>query len=325
MPKFRISIKGALIAALAVAPLLSLTAVAAFPDGTITIIAPAAAGGGTDLTARNLARFAEPLLNVPIVTSNMPGGGNAIGLTAGNRARPDGYTLTLGQVETVLLPLMGRVGWQAADFVPIMGVNAAHSALTVRADSRWQTAQQFLDEARRNPGRLRVGGSAPGTIWHLAAAGLSAAAGVSFNIIPYTGGAAPAIQDLLGGQIDAITVSAGEVSEHLRAGRVRILGMMRAERDPSFPDVATFNELGLRNVVYATWWALLAPPGTAADVVATLHRAFKQAWDHPEFQGFLTRSGLEPMYIPPEQFQAFMATEAVKFRPVLSDLGLLGR
>lgn len=321
----RTVLRGTLLTALLLAPALLLTAASAFPTGTITIIAPAAAGGGTDLTARNLARVAEPILNTSIVVSNMPGGGNAIGLTAGNRAHPDGHTLTLGQVETVLLPLMGRVAWQAADFVPIMGVNSAHAALTVRADSRWQTAQQFLDEARRNPGRLRVGGSAPGTIWHLAAVGLSAAGGVSFNVIPYPGGAAPAILDLLGGHIDAVTVSAGEVSEHQRAGRVRILGMMRAERHPSFPEVPTFAELGLRNVVFATWWALLAPPRTPADVAQALHAAFKRAWDSPEFKAFLARSGLEPMYIPPDQFPAFIAAEAAKFRPVLAELGLLGR
>lgn len=292
-----------------------------FPTSPITIIAPAAAGGGTDLTARNLGRQAEQFLGVSVVVQNMPGGGNAIGITAGHQARPDGYTLVLGQVETVLLPLLGRVPWQASEFTPIIGVNSASSALTVRADSPFMTAKDFIEYARANPGVL-VGGSAPGTIWHLAAVGLDQVTGANFNVIPYSGGAAPAIQDLLGGQLQAITVSGGEVSDQVEAGNLRILCLMRESRDTvRFPDVPTCAEEGFP-VTFATWWALMAPPNTPEAIANVLRDAFTRAWQTPEFQEFLAAQGLEPMYIAPEDFPAFIEAETEKFRPVIEALDL---
>lgn len=297
---------------------------AAFPERPITIIAPAAAGGGTDLTARTLGRLAEAALGVSVVVTNMPGGGNAIGITAGYQAKPDGHTLVLGQVETVLLPLMGRVTWKAEEFTPVMGVNRASAALTVRADSRWTTVKDFVEHARANPDALKVGGSAPGTIWHLAAGGFARAANIKLNVIPYSGGAAPAIMDLLGGHVDAITVSAAEVAGHVAAGRLRTLAIMRTTRDSRFPAMPTMREQGYE-AVFATWWALMAPPGTPASVIKRLHGAFKTAWDSAEFQEFMNRQGFEPMYVPPAAFRNFVDGESKKFRPVLSDLGLLGK
>ncbi len=293
-----------------------------FPRRTLTIIAPASAGGGTDLTARNLGRAAEAFLGQSVIVKDMPGGGNAIGITAGYQADPDGYTLVLGQVETVLLPLMGRVSWKAQDFTPILGVNRASSALTVKADSPYMTAKDFIEHAKMNPG-LKVGGSAPGTIWHLAAVGFEQSVGADFNVIPYSGGAAPAIQDLLGGQLDAITVSAGEVSDQADAGLVRILCLMSPQRDTvRFPDLPTCAEEGY-DVSYATWWALMAPPNTPADVAAVLQADFQKAWNTDEFQKFLSTQGLEPMYVSPGDFPAFVAAQSEKFKPVLEQVGLL--
>lgn len=292
-----------------------------FPNQPITIIAPAAAGGGTDLTARNIGRFAEPFLGVSTIVQNMPGGGNAIGITAGHQADPDGYTLVLGQVETVLLPLLERVPWQASEFTPIINVNSASSALTVRADSPYQTVADFVEHARANPG-AQVGGSAPGTIWHLAAVGFDQEADTNFNVIPYSGGAAPAIQDLLGGQLEAITVSGGEVSDQVEAGNLRILCIMRESRDTTrFPDVPTCAEEGY-DVSFATWWALMAPPNTPEDVANTLREAFTQAWETEGFQEFLASQGLEPLYVSAEDFPAFIEGEIEKFEPVISDLDM---
>jgi tripartite-type tricarboxylate transporter receptor subunit TctC len=292
-----------------------------FPTTSITIISPAAAGGGTDLTARNIGRYAEPFLGASVIVSNMPGGGNAIGITAGHQAAPDGYTLVLGQVETVLLPLLDRVPWEASEFTPIIGVNSASSAVTVRADAPFTTMAEFVEYARANPG-LQVGGSAPGTIWHLAAVGLDQAIDADLNVIPYSGGAAPAIQDLLGGQLQAVTTSAGEVSDQVEAGNLRVLCIMRAERDTTaFPDVPTCGEEGF-DLTFATWWALMAPPNTPDGIATTLREAFTEAWNTAEFQDFLATQGLEPMFVGPEEWQAFVAAETEKFRPIVAELGM---
>lgn len=315
-------VRTVLAASIVAALLLTSAAVAQdFPTSSITIIAPASAGGGTDLTARTLGRYAEPFLGESVVVTNMPGGGNAIGITAGYQAEPDGYTLVLGQVETVLLPLLERVPWEASEFTPIIGVNSASSALTVRADSDFMSVADFVEYAQSNP-NVQVGGSAPGTIWHLAAVGLDQAIDAELNVIPYSGGAAPAIQDLLGGQLEAITVSGGEVSDQVEAGNLRILCIMRGERDTtSFPDVPTCIEEGYE-LTFATWWSLLAPPETPDGIVETLREAFTQAWNTEEFQDFLVTQGLEPMYVAPADFPVFLEDETEKFRPVIEELGM---
>lgn len=292
-----------------------------FPTETIEIIAPASAGGGTDQTARNLARLAEDDLGVNIIVNNIPGGGNAIGITAGYQAAPNGYRLVLGQVETVLLPLFDRVDWQASEFVPIMGVNAASSALTVSADSPYETVEDFVEAAKDNPGDLAIGGSSPGTIWHLAAVGFAQAADIDVNVVPYSGGAAPAIQDLLGGNLDAVTVGAGEVTDQVEAGELRVLAVMRDERFSLLPDVPTMTELGY-DASFATWWALMAPPGTPADRQEVLHQAFKNAYDSEEFQNFLQQQRFEPNYVAPEDFDEFLESEIAKFEPVIEQLDL---
>lgn len=293
----------------------------AFPNETIEIIAPAAAGGGTDQTARNLARLAEEDLGVNIIVNNIPGGGNAIGITAGYQAAPNGYRLVLGQVETVLLPLFDRVDWEASEFVPIMGVNAASSALTVSADGPYETVEDFVQAAKDNPGELSIGGSSPGTIWYLAAVGFAQAADIDVNVVPYSGGAAPAIQDLLGDNLDAVTVGAGEVTDQVMAGELRTLAVMRDERFSELPDVPTMTELGY-DASFATWWALLAPPDTPADRQEILHEAFKAAYDSDEFQSFLERQRFEPNYVSPEDFDEFLESEIGKFEPVVDELDL---
>ncbi len=292
-----------------------------FPREAITIISPAAAGGGTDMTARNIGRLAEDALGVTTVVNNIPGGGNAIGITAGYQAAPNGYTLVLGQVETVLLPLLDRVEWEATEFVPILGVNAASSALTVRADSPYETVDDFVEAARANPGALNVGGSAPGTIWHLAAVGFSQAADIDVNVIPYTGGAAPAISDLLGDQLDAVTTGAAEVTDHVEAGHLRVLAVMRDERHPLLADVPTMRELGY-DATFATWWALFAPPGTSEEVQTVLYEAFSGAYHSGEFQDFLEGQRFEPNYLAPDDLAAFVVTETEKFRPVIEELDI---
>lgn len=292
---------------------------AMFPSETITVIAPASPGGGTDQTARTLARMAEAELGVSIIVNNIPGGGNAIGITAGYQAAPNGYTMVLGQVETVLLPLLDRVEWEATDFVPVMGVNAASSALTVRADSPYRSVDDLVQAASSNPGSIRIGGSSPGTIWHLAAVGFAQAADIEVNVIPYSGGAAPAIQDLLGGSLEAITVGAGEVTDQVEAGNLRILAVMRDERAPLLPEVPTLRELGY-DASFATWWALLAPPGTPVERQQLLHQAFKNAYDSAEFQAFMTSQRFEPNYRDPEALADYIVSETDKFAPVIRDL-----
>jgi tripartite-type tricarboxylate transporter receptor subunit TctC len=185
---------------------------AGFPEKPVTILVPHAAGGGTDAIARSLGKAAEAALGRPVTVVNKVGAGGAVGMTEGLHSPADGYTVTFATVEICLHPTMGNVQWTPADFKPVMRVNFDASAVTVKSDSPYKTFEDFIKAAKDNPGKLKVGGSAPGTIWHLAALGLQRTAGIRTNVIPFPGGAAPAITDLLGGHLDAITVSAAEGS-----------------------------------------------------------------------------------------------------------------
>ncbi len=295
---------------------------AKFPTKPVTIICPTAAGGGTDAIARALGKATEPLLGQAITIVNKPGAGNALGLTEGLNAKPDGYTITFAPVEVILHPLMGNVPWKAADFKPVMLVNLDAAALSVPAGSPYKTLEDFIKAAKDKPGSLKVGASAPGTIWHLAALGLQDKAGIKTNILPYAAGAAPAITDLLGNHVDAITVSAAEVAQHVIAGKVRILAVMSSARLQEFKDIPTAKEKGI-DVEVATWRAFLAPKQTPDDVVKVLHDNLKKGMEDPKFVEFMNKGGFGIGYKSGADLSKYMVEQDAMFKPLLDQAGLL--
>ncbi|KYZ75962.1 hypothetical protein AXX12_05850 [Anaerosporomusa subterranea] len=295
---------------------------AKFPTKPVTIISPTAAGGGTDAIARALGKATEPLFGQAVTIVNKPGAGNALGLTEGLNAKPDGYTVTFAPVEVVLHPLMGNVPWKATDFKPVMMVNLDAAALSVPAESPYKTLEDFIKAAKEKPGTLKVGASAPGTIWHLAALSLQDKAGIKTNILPYAGGAAPAITDLLGNHVDAITVSAAEVAQHVKAGKVRILAVMTPERLPEFKDVPTAKEKGVA-VEIATWRALLVPKQTPDAVVKVLHDTFKKGMEDPKFVEFMNKGGFGIGYKSADELSKYIVQQDAMFKPLIEQAGLL--
>jgi tripartite-type tricarboxylate transporter receptor subunit TctC len=294
---------------------------AGFPEKPVTILVPHAAGGGTDAIARSLGKAAEAALGKPVTVVNKVGAGGAVGMTEGLHSPADGYTVTFATVEICLHPTMGNVQWTPADFKPVMRVNFDASAVTVKADSPYKTFEEFIKAAKDNPGKLKVGGSAPGTIWHLAALGLQRTAGIRTNVIPFPGGAAPAITDLLGGHLDAITVSAAEVSQHEKAGKVRILAVMAPARLKGFPNVPTAKEKGV-DLDISTWRALVVPGKTPDAPVKVLHDAFKKSLESPGFVEFMEKGGFGLGYMNAEELGRFMAQQTAMFKPLLEEAGL---
>ena len=294
---------------------------AKFPTKPVTIIVPFAAGGGTDAVARALAKSAEPILGQPVTVVNKVGANGATGMTDGLNAAPDGYTVTMTAVEVVMNPVQGMVPWKPSDFKAVILVNSDASALTVRADSPYKTYEDFIKAAKEKPGTLRVGANAPGAIWHLAALHLQDKAGVKFNLIPFPGGAGPAITDLLGGHIDAVTVSAAEVSQHVKAGKLRMLGVHSPERLKSFPDVPTAKEKGF-DVNISTWRGLSVPGKTPDTVVKTLHDAFKKASEDPKFIEFMQKGNFGTGYMSNTQMQQYMDEQTKMFQPLMEKAGL---
>lgn len=292
-----------------------------FPTKPISLIVPYAAGGGTDAVARGLAKSAEPLLKQPVNVVNKVGANGATGMTDGFKAAADGYTVTMITVELVMNPVMGAVTWNPNDFKAVMLINSDSSALTVKADSPYKTFEEFIAAAKANPGKLKVGANAPGAIWHLSALNLQEKANVKFNLMPYPGGAAPAVTDLLGGHIDAVTVSAAEVSQHVKAGKLKILAILAKDRLKAYPNVPTAKEKGV-DVNIMTWRGLGVPQKTPDAVVKTLHDAFKKATEDPKFVEFMDKGNFGISYMSSADYQKFIAEQAVLYKDLMTKAGV---
>ena len=265
-----------------------------YPTKPIHMVVPWAAGGGTDATARVLAKEAEPFLGVSIVVENKTGGGGAVGHSAIANGKPDGYTIGLSTVECIIQPHIQEVPYSHKDMVPVIQVNLDPSAIIVPADSEWKTLDDFLTYAKAHPGELQYSGTGYAGIWHIATLDLQGKTGTEFTFVPSTG-AAPAITELLGGHLDFVACSPPEVSSQVAAGQLRILAVSGNDRHPNYPDVPTMKELGY-DVQTACWRGIQAPKGTPPEIVAILHDAFKQAFESEGFKKTMGNIGLGMVY-----------------------------
>lgn len=295
------------------------TAQQTFPNRAITIIVPWSAGGGTDVLARALARSGQEHLGVPVVVDNRPGGSGAVGLGEVLTSRADGYTLAILPVELAFLSQTGIYPFSFDNFTKIMNLNTDPAALTVKA-GRFSDVEEFISYARANPGALKVGHSGTGLLWHLAAGTLALEADIELVYVPFDG-AAPAQAALIGGHIDAITVSGAEVSAQVRAGELQVLAIMGEQRLEVFPDVPTMRELGI-DVNINTFRGLGGPRDIPADRVAILHDAFKKMMEEPEFVATLENMGLGIDYRSTAEYETLATETAQALEPTVRALGL---
>ncbi|WP_422444923.1 tripartite tricarboxylate transporter substrate-binding protein [Thermoanaerobacterium sp. DL9XJH110] len=291
-----------------------------FPEKAIEIIVPYAAGGGTDSVARAISEAAKDTFPKPVVVVNKTGGGGAVGMAEGAKAKPDGYTVTMVTVELVTLPPMGLAPFTYKDFKPVLQINADPSALTVRADAPWNTLDEFIQYAKNNPGKIQIGNSGSGAIWHLAAAAIEQKTGVKFNHVPFDG-AAPAVTALLGGHIDAVTVSPAEVSAQIKAGKLKILAVASENRIEQFPDVKTFKEQGV-DVVVGTWRGFAVPKDTPDEIVKILQEGFKKAAEKDSFKEFMNKAGLGIEVKTGQEFLDRIQKDSELFDNLIKSLGL---
>ncbi|WP_058487038.1 tripartite tricarboxylate transporter substrate binding protein [Defluviitalea phaphyphila] len=289
-----------------------------FPEKPIQVIVPFSAGGGTDVVTRAVMDSAKEFFPEPFVVVNKTGAGGAVGMGEGANAKPDGYTLTTICVELTTLPPQNLADFTSDDFRPILQINAEPAAITVRADAPWNTVEEFLNEAKQKEGQIKVGNSGVGAIWHLAAAAIEKEADVKFNHIPYDG-AAPAIAALVGGHIDAITVSPAEVAAQVKAGQLKILGVADSERSKIFPDVPTLQEQGY-DVVIGTWRGFAVPKGTPDEVVDILKDGLNKAVQKEEFIEFMENSGLTIAILDEEEFTEKINAENELFAELVESI-----
>lgn len=224
----------------------------AFPTKTMTIVCPYGAGGGTDLALRILAECGKDTFGQTINVENKTSGSGTVGLTEALNAAADGYTLGTCSVDLITLPLLGLAPAETTRdaFDPICVINGEPAAIIIRADSRWNTIQDFLAEAKEKPGTVQLANSGMGNIWHLAAIGIELETGASFNHVPFDG-AASALTAVLGGHVDAVTCSAAEAASNIASGELKVLAVANTERLEAYPDVPTFQEVGVDLTIVA--------------------------------------------------------------------------
>lgn len=286
----------------------------AFPAREVTIVVPYSPGGASDTVTRIIAKNVEPALGVPVIVTNKTGASGSIAMDYVRKSTPDGYTICYMPVESTMVKALGYTDLSPADYDFLAGAMTISAAITVRADAPWNTVQEFLDYAKANPGKVSVGNSGTGSIWHIAAASIEESQGVKFNHVPFEG-AAPAIAALLGGHIDAVTVSDSEVLPTVQNGDFKILAVMGDSRSAVVPDVPTLKELGI-NVAVFGWGGFAVPAGTPADVRTTLEAAFKTAIESPDFAKLCQDRGMMLNYNTGAQIQKF-AQEQFDFYSVL--------
>lgn len=288
-----------------------------YPTRPIELIVPSSAGGGTDVMARNFADAARKYLPQPLVVNNKPGVSGGLGMGEVQRAAPDGYKVAVLISELAIIPHLGMIKFGTQDFLPIARLNADPGTVTVRADAPWNTIDEFIAHARKNPGVVAMGNAGSGSIWHLAAAAVEQKTGVKFNHVPFQG-AAPSVVALLGGHVDAITVSPAEIGPHVATGKVKVLGVMAEQRlGGQYANAPTFKERNV-DLTVGTWRGLGVPLGTPPEVVAVLREATRKAVAEPTFKDAMAKTNLIVSYMDGDPFKAFMEEQSAYFKKLLS-------
>src|SRR4030088_1890605 len=295
-----------------------------FPSKPVHIFVPYAAGGGVDILARTLGDVVSRPWGQPVVVENRPGAGGVVASQALVTSPPDGYTLIVVASGHATNPfLYPKIPYDTfRDFTPISLLASPPNILLVRADSPFKTLADMIAQARSRPQSLSFGHAGTGTSTHLAGELLKSLAKVDLNAIPYKGGA-PAINDLLGGQIPMSFNNGPESVGPLQAATGRALAVPAAARAPFLPDVPSMAET-VPGYDTEVWWGLLGPGGMPADVVAKLSRDFVAALNTDAVQERLKKLGSLPIGSSPRQFDAKIHADFEKWGPIINAAGMKG-
>ncbi|MDX3907079.1 MAG: tripartite tricarboxylate transporter substrate binding protein [Pigmentiphaga sp.] len=307
------------VPALAAGLLLAASAAAAgYPAKPITLVVPFPAGGSVDAVARMLGAQLGKRLQAQVVVENVPGAGGVISTQRVARAAPDGHTLLFATPNHTINPaIVKNLSFDTEkDFAPIGLVAQVPELLVASGGQPFDDFPGFVDYARRHPGKLTYGSAGNGTLPHVTMELLLLKLGLDVVHVPYKG-AAPALNDLLGGQIalkmDTITTS----QPHFAGGRIKPLAVASLKRSPLLPNVPTIAESGLPGYEGILWLGVLAPAGTPAAVIDTLHRAVEETGRDPAWVRQLEAAGVEPRTTSPQAFGTMIAAEIAQWKDVV--------
>jgi tripartite-type tricarboxylate transporter receptor subunit TctC len=291
---------------------------AAYPDKIVKIVVPFAPGGGTDLVARRLADEMAKTLGQSVIIENRPGAGTILGSAAVANSEPDGHTLLLATfahaVNPSLNPKLPYDTFKA--FAPVGLIARSFNVVVVNPRLPYRSVQDLIAAARAEPGKINFGSFGVGTSAHLAGELFKKSASVDLTPVPYKG-AAPAITDLLGGQIQVMFTTVASVAAHVQSGQLRALAVTSAERVSLYPDLPTVAEAGVPGYVAESWYGLFAPAGTPPQVVQALNTSIGRALQSDAFAKLRELEGLTLAGGGPEDLDRYVRDQATRWQDVI--------
>jgi tripartite-type tricarboxylate transporter receptor subunit TctC len=285
------------------------SAQAAFPERGITVVVPYAAGGGSDISARLLAKDFEPIFGKPVTVENRAGGGGWIGWGSLAASKPDGYTIGYINVPNIFAGYLDRSQGGARrenleSFTPLINHVTDYNMWSVKPDSKFKTVKDVIEEAKKRPGTVTLNGGGHGTDDHVAALGIGANHGVSFQMVHFRGTPDGKMQ-VLGGNVEVYACNVSEAAEDVKSGVVRVLGVMSPTRSKFIPNAPTFREQGF-DEVWSTSRGLAGPAGLPKDVETALIAALEKTVRSPEHKAKAEALSLDPEVITGEAYRKFL-------------------
>ena len=295
---------------------------AEYPDKPIRLIVPFAAGGPSDVLARAIAQKLNAQFNQPVIADNKPGAGTNLAAELVAKSAPDGYTLLLMMVGTQAIneAMYPKLGYSTVrDFAPVTLVAASSLALVAHPSVQAKNLKELVALAKANPDKFNFGSSGSGTPLHLGGELLNNRAGIRLVHVPYKG-AAPALNDVLGGQIELAMVGTPSALPYIKSGKLTAIGLTSLTRSANAPDVPTLAE-SLPGYEVELVYGIVAPAGTPRDVVARLNSAIIKVLAAPEMRERLAGQGFEVRTSTPEQLATYIRSEIAKWAPIVKDSG----
>jgi tripartite-type tricarboxylate transporter receptor subunit TctC len=299
------------------------SALAEYPERPITIVVGFDPGAATDIMTRTMSAGAEKQLGKPIVIENKGGGGGSVAMGIVANAKPDGYTLCgAPNVSMIDTALMQKVTFKPLkSFTPIVAHSAAeHTALLVKNDAPWKTFKEFIDYAKKNPGKVKYSSSGVGTGMHVAMEVIAHKEGIKWVHVPYKG-SAPATAALLGGHVDACSAGIG-YQPHVLSGALRIFADHGLKRQAAFPNVPTLKELGY-DYYNDTMHAIVGPAGLPPEVVKKLESAFAKGMETAEFKSAQEKLYLNPIHYDSKEYERLLKEKWTRMEKMFKDTGII--
>ncbi|MCC8983674.1 Bug family tripartite tricarboxylate transporter substrate binding protein [Bradyrhizobium acaciae] len=295
-----------------------------FPSKPIRMIVPFPPGGPNDIIARVIGQKMSELVKQPIIVDNRAGQGGVLGTDAVAKAAPDGYTVAIASAGALAIsPSMEKVAYDTLkDLAPVTLVATVPEMLVVATDVPASNMSELVALARAQPGKLNFASSGPGSLPHLACELFKLTTKIDIVHVPYRG-AAPAVNDLLGQQVQMTFLDLPVILPQIKAGSLRPIALGGRERAPTAPDVPTMAEAGMPDLIIENWYGMVAPAGTPPAIVARLNKLATDAMADPAVKAKLAEQGLTLVGDTPEHFRDFVAADIRKWAKVIQDAGVV--